>query len=160
MSTILINLDDQQWTMEAMHRACMLARQKNTTITLLHLMPVQHLAWLGTDFGIPSMSNKDRVTVKECAQTAEDYGVMVVLQPMRYATFVDAIADAADCLDADYVFVKPHSGFGLFKTLQQRRLKHELTARGHLWMTTDDRATFEKTATPIQQAVHTTNTAK
>jgi nucleotide-binding universal stress UspA family protein len=146
MDTILINMSDSKWTTNALHEACTLARGENLQIVLLHLMPVQHLSWLGTDLAIQPMTPRQREQLNSCVQTAEDYGLSLILQPMQYTSFVEAIVQAADTLSARFVFTKAQPG--LFKRWQESRLKQELAAHGHTWITDEGETSVNWTLAP------------
>ena len=131
-NTILIVLNNRNWMIETLHRAASLAQEQHTAITILHLMPTQHAAWLGTEFAIGSLTLDERATLRECQQIAENYGVELVLQPMQYISYVEAIVQAADSCNAQAVFAQPTAT--IFKSLQLWQLKHGLAASGHTWM--------------------------
>jgi sugar phosphate isomerase/epimerase len=149
MSTILVNLADRRWTLAAVKRACELAAEQGLTVTLLHLIPVQHLSWLGTEFGLRSMTNQEHEIVEECAYIAEDYGVSLVLQPMQYATFAHALVEAAEILNAQMIFATAPQG--LFQPFREWQLKRTLAAHGLPWVSVEPpRESISWTVVPVQ----------
>jgi hypothetical protein len=104
MQTIMVHMADRTWTMIALHLASAMARSMGTEITLVKMTPVQHLSWLGTDFGSSNWTAQEREDLASYTATAEDYGVGLDPQMFQYATLPDAISDAAEYFDAQVVF--------------------------------------------------------
>jgi hypothetical protein len=119
MTTLLVQMADAAWTMDAMHVASTLARTAGTNVTLLHLIPVTHPSYLGTTFGTTAPSERDYQLLHQIAETAEDYGVELTIQPMQYVSLVEAVAEAAETLDADVVFARiPASRIAFWRRFQ------------------------------------------
>src|SRR5262245_49691972 len=104
MYTILVQKADDNWTMQALHLACAMARNTGAEVALLRLMQVQHLSYLGTPFGNNPPTHQEQNRLKEYALTAEDYGVELTLHSMQCTTLLDAVVEAAEYLDARVVF--------------------------------------------------------
>jgi len=104
MTTIMVQMAEKSWTFQAVHMAAAIARSNNTDIYLVRMIPVQHIAWLGTELGQTGISSQEYAQVEDYRKTAEDYGVNLCLCQMQYHTLSDAIADAAENLDANLVF--------------------------------------------------------
>lgn len=104
MKSVVVQLRDQTWTLEAMHLACAVARSHSGIIHLLRMMPVQHTSWLGNEWGTSSLSSHARLDLLEYQKTAEDYGVEVCLCQMQYFSLYDALAEASEALDAGVLF--------------------------------------------------------
>ncbi len=127
MSTILVQMTNQSWTLQALHLACALARNNGARIILLRLMPVQHLSYLGTEFGSTPLSRQEYTAWLKYVATAEYYGVEMVRQSMQCWSELDAIADAADYVDAQVVFASiPRSRIPYMDRLQHWRLQRRL----------------------------------
>lgn len=129
MRTIIVQMSERHWTMQALHLACALARNNHAQVILLRLMAVNHPGYLGTAFGNRSVSGAEYVDIKEYAATAEDYGIEMSLCQMQCVTSLGALADAAEELDADVVFAHvPESRIPYWRRLQvwnlERRLSH------------------------------------
>lgn len=43
--TIMVLFSNHAWTLGALHCACVLAQNTSANITLVQMIPVQHLAW-------------------------------------------------------------------------------------------------------------------
>ncbi len=127
MDTILVQISNETWTIRALHFACALARSRGARVILLRLMQVQHLSYLGTEFGSTPLSAQEYTAAREYAATAQDYGVKLECQSMQCWSEPGAIADAADYVDAQVVFAHiPRSPIPFWDRLQcwslQRRL--------------------------------------
>jgi len=123
---ILVQMSDYTWTMEALHLACGLARRQGVYITLLRLIPVQP-HWLGTDYGWAIESFHEWKNMSEYRATAEDYGVELVVQPMQYISFHDAVIQVVSFLKAAVVFVHiPSSSFSWWDRFRIRGLERRL----------------------------------
>lgn len=139
METILVQMSEKSWTMQALHLACALARNYSTTVTLLRLMSVGHPSYLGTDFGkiLPTYYELDDLS--EYAATAEDYGVELTIRSMQCVTTLDALVDAADQVNAGMVFAHIHkSWIPYWSAFQTWNLKRRLSAARHLLFTLDN----------------------
>jgi hypothetical protein len=109
MYTILVQMAEEKWTMEAMHLACALAHSTGAQVALLRLVQVQHPSYLGTSFGDKPPDKAEYQRLKEYAATAEDYGAELIVYWMQCISSLDAMVQAAENLDATIVFarVKP-----------------------------------------------------
>src|SRR5258708_6356199 len=104
MYTILVQMAEEKWTMEAMHLACALAHSTGAQVALLRLVQVQHPSYLGTSFGNRPPDKTEYQRLKEYAATAEDYGAGLTIYWMQCLSSLDALVEAADNLDATIVF--------------------------------------------------------
>jgi hypothetical protein len=145
MKTILVQMSEKSWTMEALHLACALARNNASHVILLRLMPVHHPSYLGTAFGDTSPTNHERHEIAEYAATAEDYGVELSLQSMQCATTLEALVDAAGQLDVDVVFAHIHkSWLPYWHEFQAWQLRRQLSARHRQLFTLDGSSRDQK----------------
>lgn len=106
MYSILVQMAEERWTMQAMHLACALARNTGGKVVLLRLIPVRNPGLLGASIGDWSPTEGEYQRIKEYAATAEDYDVQLILQPMQYLNLLDAVVDAAEELDTVVVFAQ------------------------------------------------------
>jgi hypothetical protein len=133
MYTILVQMGEEKWTMEAMHLACALARSawgSGARVALLRLMEVQQLSYLGTSFGEVPPDEAEFRRLKEYNATAEDYGVVFAVHSMQCVSRLDAVVQAADELDAVVVFARVGpSRFAFWQRFQvwnlQRRFRRK-----------------------------------
>lgn len=125
---VMVQIADYQPTLQAFHQACTLARKYDAQVVLLKLQPVQHLSWLGTDFGQQALTEQDAIELSSFQDTAEDYGVPLHLIVFQYAMFPEAISDAADHVDAQIIFARlPTSHIPGWGQYQLRMLHHRLS---------------------------------
>ncbi len=111
---VMVQIADYQWTLQTLHLACTLACQLDAEIALLKLQPVQHLGWLGSDFGQQTLTSQASKEISSYQEMAEDYGVAMHLTIFQYAILPDAISDAATHVNAQVVFAKPPANPLLF----------------------------------------------
>jgi hypothetical protein len=104
MVTILVQMAEESWTMEAMHLACALARGSGAQVALLRLIQVQHPGYLGTSFGNKPPDAHEYQRLNEYAATAEDYGITLAVHSMQCLSTMDATVDAVAHLQADILF--------------------------------------------------------
>lgn len=129
MKAILVQVSSYRWTMQAIHFACALARNHQSEVQLLRLIPVMQPSYLGADVGYSSPSVREQHLLQECCATAEDYQVKLTLHNMQYVTECEAICDAADALDAGVVFAHiPESIIPYWHRFRLWRLRHRLSA--------------------------------
>jgi hypothetical protein len=122
---ILVQMSDEQWTLEALHLASAFARNVGGKIVLLHLALANNPGLLGWGMGPPSEAEQH--LIKEYAAVAEDYGVMFCVQPMQFVVLVDALAQAAENLKACVLFADiPHSHVPLWRRFRLWNLKRQL----------------------------------
>lgn len=148
MNTILVQMSDTSWTMQALHLACALARNSSATLVLARLVEVQHYSYLGTPFGDSVPTPQEYDDIQEYAATAEDYGVEFSFRVMQCANRLEALADAADYLDSEVVFAHiPHSRIPYWPVIQTWLLKRRLAA-GHRQLFTLARPPLWETYAP------------
>jgi hypothetical protein len=128
---IMVQIADHQWTLDALYRACLLARDMNAEVALMKMVPVQHLGWLGTEFGNMNFTAKERSELHDYEATAEDYGVPCSTHVFQYATLPEAISQAADYVKAHIVFATlPQSIIPFWQHFQLWGLRNRLTHNG------------------------------
>jgi hypothetical protein len=104
MKPALVQMSTREWTMQAVHLACAIARNNGTHVILLRLIPVGHAGYLGTAYGHAAPTAQEEHDVCQYLATAEDYGVTLNVRSMQCITLLDAVVDAAKQLDVDIVF--------------------------------------------------------
>jgi hypothetical protein len=130
MKTVLVQIADQQWTMQAMHLACALARNTKGSVVLLRMMRVRAPYLLGSQLGIASPTDPEMAAITEYSMVAEDYGVKIVLQPMQYESFNIALVQAAEHFNATAIFASlPENPILVWKRLQLWNMRRQLNAR-------------------------------
>jgi len=142
MKTVLVQMADKKWTMQALHLACALARNNHAEVIVLRLMPVHNIGLLGSELGNVSPSDDEYEDLDLYGQIAEDYGVSMRVQPMQYTTLVDAIDQAAEFVGAQAVFAKlPKNAVQYWRKFQLWNLGRSLASRGCQLYTLDQSTT-------------------
>jgi hypothetical protein len=131
MPTIMVQIMDRQKTLEALHFAGALAYSRRGTVVLVKMVPVQHIGWLGTELGYTWVTDDDHKALSEYRGIAESYGVEVETQLFQYMSLTDALADAADYVDAQVVFAAlPHAMIPFWDRFRVWRLHQRLAQSG------------------------------
>jgi hypothetical protein len=127
MKKIIIQVTNKDWTMEALHLACAMARGGDTTISLVRFMEVCHPSYLGTIMGSIAPTQQEYQDLKDYQETAEDYGVELDVCSIQCLSALDVIAQAADELQADVVFARvPESTIPYWRKFQVWNLERSL----------------------------------
>jgi hypothetical protein len=125
-------MSDRQWTIQAMHLACAMARNTHARLVLLHLRPIKNPALLGSDVGLNALSDSEYDDLEEYGMVAEDYGVTLTVQPMAYESWVDALVQTAEYLNASVLFAHPSGQANIvwhwFQRWQQWILRRQLAS--------------------------------
>ncbi|HVU13620.1 MAG TPA: hypothetical protein VHD90_20210 [Phototrophicaceae bacterium] len=130
MSTILVQMADRAWTEEALHLACAMARNNHTNVTLLRMIEAQHYSWLGTTLGFENFSADESDALWDYKTIAEKYDVELEVQPMQWISYVGAIIDASDQLEAGAVFAcPPHHVLSFMRRFEIWDLRRQLEER-------------------------------
>ncbi len=126
--TIMVQIADRAWTLDAVHCACRMGRRSPAVITLVSMVPVQHPGWLGTEWGNMDFSDAAEDDLEDYQATVLDYGLDCRLVHCQYVTLADALADAADQLDVEIVFAKlPKTLIPAWRRFQLWLLKRRLS---------------------------------
>lgn len=126
-TVIMVQIADQEWTMDALHRACRLGRTMPTQIALVKMIPAQHVSWLGTELGNRNFSEHDQREIINYEATIEDYGIEYSSTVFQYSELDEAILQAADILNASIVFATlPKSAIPFWRKLQVKSLRRRL----------------------------------
>jgi hypothetical protein len=134
-SVIMVHLSDREWTLEALHCASLLARNTSATLALVKLVPVEHLGWLGTEFGYMNFTHQEQTEFADFQATVEDYGIEFTPVLFQYMTLVEGIAQAAGYVDAQKVFAHvPASIIPFWTRFQRWQLKRQLARQNRQWI--------------------------
>ena len=138
MQTIMVQITDHRETLATLHFACAMALNVKARIILVKMLPVQYPGWLGTDMGSWNFTAQDHADMKDYQATAEDYGVEVAGEIFQYLTLPEAIADAADYVDAQFVFATlPGSVVPYWRKFQVWALRKRLARHGRHLLLSD-----------------------
>lgn len=125
MNTILVQMSEKCWTMEAMHLSSALARNIDGKIVLLRLVLANNPGLLG--WGIAAPTALEQCLIEDYAMIAEDYGVEFLFQSMQFVSLRDALTQAVELLDASVLFADiPRSRIPCWRQFQLWRLKSQL----------------------------------
>ena len=148
MESILVQMAEARWTEEALHLACAMARNTHSEIVLLRMIETQHLSWLGTSFGMESFSPEESDRVWEYKAIAKRYGVEFSVEPMRWVSYVEAMVEASEQLNAEVVFAHlPESRLPFVRKFQIWDLRRQLAQR-HSTLYTLDQPVHSTIPTP------------
>jgi hypothetical protein len=144
--SIMVQMAEPQWTLQALHLACAVARANGYPITLVKMVPVSHVGWLATELGYQHFTIEDRRLLQECSITAEDYGVPSSVKLFQYVTLSEAVVDAAEQFNPRIVFATlPHYKLPYWRKYLIWRMRHALEHQQRLLYT------LEESLTPVQQ---------
>jgi hypothetical protein len=136
---IMVQIADRAWTLNALHRACTLARRTDSEIVLVKMLPVQHMNWLGTEFGNMHFTQQDRADLQDFQATVEDYGVPYSALTFQYFSLAEALSDVADHVTARLVFATlPKSILPFWYQFQLRGLCRRLSCHGRQLIAIED----------------------
>jgi predicted trehalose synthase len=129
----MVLIGAREFTIEAMHSACGIARHSGQTVALVKMVPVDHPGMLGTVDGMMNFDAAARDSLADYATIAEDYGVAVQTVPFQYVTLAGAVGDAADYVDAQIVFARlPEYLLPLWGKAEEWALNMRLAKRGRM----------------------------
>ncbi len=129
---IMVQIADQKWTMDALHRACRLGRTMPSHIALVKMIPVQYPGWLGTELGNRNFTEQDQREIINCEATLQDYHIEFSLTVFQYLEIDEAILQAANMLNASIVFATlPHSFIPFWRNLRLEVLRRRLGRNQH-----------------------------
>jgi hypothetical protein len=138
---MMIQIADPTWTLKALHCAGAMARQQSAKIVLVKMVPVQHMGWLGTDFGYLNISEQEREEIADYQSMLEDYGVEFELCLFQYATLAEALVEAAEYVNAQIVFATlPESAIPFWRSYQLLNLRRSLARSSRDWIEHPDDA--------------------
>ena len=138
MKNIMVQVSNKSWTMEALHLACAMARDSDTTITLVRFMEVGHPSYLGTSMGNIAPTPQEYQELQDYQATAEDYGVELDVRSIQCLSPLDVVAQAADELEADVVFARvPEHAIPYWRKFQIWNLERGLKSQARQLYTLD-----------------------
>jgi hypothetical protein len=138
MKKIMVQVTNKQWTMQALHLACAMAQNSETTISLVRFMEVGHPSYLGTDMGNIAPTPQEYWELREYQATAEDYAVVLEMCSIQCLSPLDVIVQAADELEANVVFAHiPESAIPYWRRFQLWNLERSLKSQGRQLYTLD-----------------------
>lgn len=109
-ATIIVILGEPEWTQRALHLSAALAREWRAAVTLVNLLPVAHLEYLGAGVGETLLPYQDICRLQACAATVERYGVPADVRLFQYTDYVGGVLSAAELLGAAAVFAPAPTG--------------------------------------------------
>jgi hypothetical protein len=138
MESILVQMAESHWTEEALHLACAMAHTTHSEVILLRMIETQHLSWLGTTYGAESFSPEESSRIWDYKAIAERYGVEFSIQPMQWLSYIDAMVEASELMNAEVIFASlPESRIPLWRKFQVWELRRQLAQRHRTLYTLD-----------------------
>ena len=148
MESIIVEMANSQWTEAALHLACAMARTTHSNVILLRMIETQHLSWLGASVDCDFFSAQDSERLWVYKAIAEKYGVEFSIEPMQWISYVEALVEASDQLNAEVIFASvPESRLPLMRKFQVWDLRRQLAQR-HRTLYTLDQPVKSSTPTP------------
>src|SRR5581483_2427186 len=145
IQSVMVQLGEAEWTSNALHIACTIARANGCGLTFVKLVPAGQPGWLGTDFGRWNFSPADQEQLHECMMTAEDYGVPSSSALYQYMILSDAILDAAQHFDAHLTFAAlPRYRLPMWRRFLMWRVHRQFEAQGRLLNTLERPAALDE----------------
>lgn len=123
---IMVVIGEHEWTLDAVHQACALARRDGNQLVLLKMVPVKHHLLLGTDPG--SFVNKDEQSrVMEYLSLVDSYAVSCSICIFQYVAYSNALLSAAEQLDIRTIFASfPQEWLSAWRRFKISWLKRRL----------------------------------
>lgn len=123
---IMVQMDENPWTKDALHSAARLARNTGRGIILVDMIPAGFPSWLGTDMG--NIFRLPHPDLEDWKATLEDYGVEYHIGAFRYIGLIEGIAQAAEHFEAHVVFAHvPRSMIPYWQRFQRWCLQRRLS---------------------------------
>lgn len=130
--TVMVQMADVRWTTAAVEVAARRAKEIGASVALVELIAAERLTWQGIEASEYQFSSSERENIKGYRAIAARYGVPVSVHVVKYESLTDAIAQAADDLDAESVFVTlPHTLIPFLHERQVLQLNHLLEEHYH-----------------------------
>lgn len=130
--TVMVQMADVCWTKAAVEVAARRAKEIGAEIALVEMIAAERLAWQGIEAKDYQFSPSERDNIKAYRAIAAHYGVSVSVHVYKYESLTQAIAHAADDLDAESVFVTlPHTLIPFMHERQVLQLNHLLEEHYH-----------------------------
>lgn len=134
---IMVQIADRQWTLEALRAACAIARKPSTIILLVKMVPVQHLGWLGSDWGNLNFSAHERTDFEHYQAIIAEYGHECIPVLFQYTTWIEGMIQTVAYVNADIVFApKPRIILPLWRRFRIWDMKRCLAHHGCAWIHT------------------------
>ena len=125
--TIIVTIGKPDWTMNALHIACPLARGSGKGLLVLRMVPVHNPSLLGTNGDMWNCTCREQAAIDQYASTVEDYGVPPTMVTCQYVNLLNGIVDAAGQLNAGVLFFSyPDTRIAYWRKWQIRQLRHRL----------------------------------
>lgn len=132
LPTILVQMNGQAWTREALTQACSEAKTSGARIVLVRMIPGKHVGWAATGSGSYAFTKAEENDIQAYKQLAAEHGVPLTVRIFEYRKLEQGILKAADELEAESVYaLVPPSPIPLRRDAPLRHLEHELQEHHH-----------------------------
>ncbi|MBE2269850.1 MAG: hypothetical protein IAE80_16555 [Anaerolinea sp.] len=136
--TVMVQMADVRWTTTAVEIAAKRAQEIGAELALVEMIASECLNWQGIEPDEYQFSPTEREDIKHYRGIARKYGVPVSVHVYKYDSLSECIAQAADELDAESVFVTlPHTLIPFLHERQVLHLSHLLEDHYHHLFTLD-----------------------
>lgn len=127
MPPVIVVVSEFSWTVKAMHLACALARNTQTPLMLLDFRMTKNVGLLGMGIGYNPPTIQEYAELKDYGMIAEDYGVLMSIQPVEYESFSDALVQMVELFEPQTIFATlPKSVIPFFSQMQLRAVRRQL----------------------------------
>jgi FAD/FMN-containing dehydrogenase len=109
-STILVITGEPNWTRRAVHLAAAMAHEAGAALTIVRMVPVAHLEYLGAGEREELLPYDEFDALSDYVATAEAYGVAVTVELFEYADYTGGLLSAAEQVAALAVFAPAPGG--------------------------------------------------
>jgi hypothetical protein len=124
---IMLQIAQRDWTTTALQAACQMARTISADVLLVKLVTVQHISWLGTEWGYMDFTRQEQDEMAGYYDMIEENKVHCKLFIYQYAFLADAIAEVAERYHAQIAFATvPPSFIPGWQKFQLHRLRQHL----------------------------------
>jgi hypothetical protein len=132
MPTIMVQMDDRKWTLNALREACQQARTRGAQVVLALMLPQRHVVFGGIDVARYNFTDAECEDLRDYNAVAEQYGVPLMTHVFEYDDLESGLAYAADTLNADTVYARlPGALLPVTQHGNERHLEQVLEAHKH-----------------------------
>lgn len=132
MPTLMVQMDDHKWTLNALREACSQARTRGAQVVLALMLPQRHVVFGNINVDRYSFTDAECEDLRDYNMVAEQYGVPLMTRVFEYNDLEQGISEAADALNAETVYVRlPGALLAVTQHGHERHLEQVLEAHKH-----------------------------
>jgi hypothetical protein len=132
MPTLMVQMDDHKWTLNALHEACGKARTRGAQVVLALMLPQRHVVFGNINVDRYQFTDAEAEELREYNAVAAEYGVPLMTRVFEYDDLEEGISAAADALNAETVYARlPGALLPVTQHSHERHLEEVLEAHHH-----------------------------